>query len=79
MKNEGKRDHTREEMINLGRNPSGIEVQREEKVIGSEKTSFCRGRMRVMKFEIASKLFKENASRWIEDLSRFCRALILNR
>ena len=25
------------------------------------------------------KLFKENVSRWIEDLSRFCRALILNR
>ena len=25
------------------------------------------------------KLFKENASRWIKDLSRFYQALILNR
>ena len=26
MKNEGKKDHTREKMITLGRNPSGFEV-----------------------------------------------------
>ena len=32
-----------------------------------------------MKSEIVLKLFKENASRWIKDLSRICRALILDR
>ena len=40
------------------------------KCLGAEKTSFCQKRLREMKSEIALNLFKENASRWIEDLSR---------
>ena len=40
MKNERKRDHTSEEKITLGRNPSGFEVQREKRMFGKEKESF---------------------------------------
>ena len=40
MKNERKRDHTSEEKITLGQNPSGFEVQREKRMFGREKESF---------------------------------------
>ena len=65
MKNERKRDHTSEEEITLGRNPRRFRVKRE-----------C---LRERKEVFMLDLFKENASRWIEELSRFCQALILDR
>ena len=65
MKNERKRDHTSEEEITLGRNPRRFREKRE--CLGEEKEVFT------------LDLFKENASQWIEELSRFCRALILDR
>ena len=37
MKKDRKRDHTSEEKIILGQNPSGFKVQREKKVFGREK------------------------------------------
>ena len=40
MKKDRKRDHTSEEKITLGRNPSGFEVQREKRVFGREMEGF---------------------------------------
>ena len=65
MKNERKRDHTSEEENTLGRNPRRFREKKE--CLGEKKEVFT------------LDLFKENASQWIEELSRFCRALILDR
>ena len=40
MKKERKRDHTNEEKIRQGRNPSEFEVQREKKMFGERKRKF---------------------------------------
>ena len=40
MKKDRKRDHTSEEKIILGQNPSGFKVQREKKVFGTEEEGF---------------------------------------
>ena len=51
----------------------GLRFRERRECLGGEKTSFCRQRMREMKFEIVLKLFKETVSLWIEDLSRFVK------
>ena len=43
------------------------------------KGRFLSREIKEIRSDIALDLFKENASWWIEDLSRFCRALILDK
>ena len=57
----------------------GLRFRESRECFGGEKTSFYRERMREMKSEIALKLFKENTSRWIKDLSKICWALFICR
>ena len=47
--------------------------------LGGEMEGFYRERLKIMRLDFALDLFRKNASRWIKNLSRFCRALILDR
>ena len=70
MKNEGLKKHTREEMLNLGRNPSGENERVKGKEFGVKEGLFYQKKKREMKSDFTLKLFKQIAARWIEDLSR---------
>ena len=59
MKKERKRDHTNEEKIRQGRNPSEFEVQREKKMFwGEKKKVFCREKLKRSETNFALDLFK---------------------
>ena len=45
--------------------------------MGEKKEVFCWKKSKRNEFDFALDLFKENASRWIKDLSWFCWALII--
>ena len=51
----------------------GLRFRERRKCLVGEKAQICQERMREMNLIFVMKLFKENASRWIEDLSRYCR------
>ena len=70
MKNEGLKKHTKEELLNLGRNPSGENERVEGKEFGVREGLFYRKKKREMKVDFALKLFKQIVARWIKDLSR---------
>ena len=57
----------------------GLRFREKRKCLGGDRACFCRERSKEMRSDFALDLFKENASRWIEDLLRFCQALILDK
>ena len=79
MKKERLEKHTRRKNQGLNRNPSGEDEWVEGKVFRREKEVFLSREKKGNEPDFTLKLFKENASRWIKDLSRFYQALILNR
>ena len=48
----------------------GLRFREKRKCLGGDRACFCRERSKEMRSDFALDLFKENASRWIEDLSR---------
>ena len=57
----------------------GLRFREKRECLGEKKKIFCLEKSKRSEIDFALDLFKENASRWIKDLSRFCQALILNR
>ena len=57
----------------------GLRFRKSKECLGEKEKCFYRRENERNETDFALKLFKENASRWIEDLSRFCRTLILDR
>ena len=79
MKNEGLRTLTKEEMQDLGRNPSGVDVLSEGKAFGRRKKAILSGEKWKNESDFAVKIFKEISTWWIEDMSRCCWALNLDK
>ena len=79
MKNERFEKHTEAKCKDKAEIQVGKMKRLREKCLGEKRKCFCREKSRKSESDFALDLFKENASRWIEDLSRFCRALVLNR
>ena len=59
--------------------PSGEDEWVKGKLFGREKRVFLSREIEENESNFTLDLYKEIASQWIEDLSRFCRALILDR
>ena len=65
-----RRSYQRRKKKDLGRNPSGEGEGSEGRVFGGREKKFCQGRNEKVRLDFALNLFKQNASRWIEDLLR---------
>ena len=55
----------------------GLRFREKREFLGEKKEVFYQERSKRNEPDFALDLFKENVSRWIKDLSRFCRTLNL--
>ena len=57
----------------------GLRFREKRECLGEKKKILHREKSKRSEIDFTLDLFKENVSRWIEDLWRFCQALILDR